>query len=123
MSKHTPGPWIYEGRPTGYNASISLSIIIGDTIITLPNTDEHAHDAELIARAPEMGAEIELLKAERDHYEKFYNEYHNELPKMSAELGDNKRLRTELDTANARIKELEVENKELKTMFNLGQSL
>lgn len=117
MSKHTPGPW--KARGTGEKKGIRSCTYWEFDILNAKGgglfigraygsfKDEAKANAKLIARAPEMEAEIDLLKGERDHFEKFYNEYHEELPKMSAELGDNKRLKSDLVAANARVEELE----------------
>ena len=68
-TKHTPGPWKIETTPRE-NGSYWIKANDGH-VATVGHVDEQPNalfDAQLIARAPEMAAEIERLKQDvHDH--------------------------------------------------------
>jgi hypothetical protein len=67
MTKHTPGPWFYnqdEGGFQGHNVNVADQVI-ADIPDDNPNA---AHDARLIAAAPDLLEELKTLVAGAQHY-------------------------------------------------------
>jgi hypothetical protein len=80
MPKHTPGPWyVCGGYSPGYIAINSADgyIIYGmadyayttehGKLIKAPDYESQRANAKLIASAPEMAAELELLRKQNEH--------------------------------------------------------
>ena len=59
-SKHTPGPWKYapQGDSDGFTVGTDHFVVAGDVELACPPNEA---DARLIAAAPELLLELELL--------------------------------------------------------------
>jgi len=67
MSKHTPGPWSYEGVPgwanSWYVRNAERQIICSTDVIGRFGGDENAR---LIAAAPDLLAALQLIETDKD---------------------------------------------------------
>ena len=63
-TKHTPGPWFFEGRRVKARCSHGVAWTIAKVGRILENDEQHESNAHLIEAAPDMFAALEDLLPE-----------------------------------------------------------